>query len=531
MTEPVDEGAGGTDIDPVESADDLLRDERGVVVRDTGVVVTHAVTPVGDAPVRFQLVDPLPSKFDVDEIDFHPDYEPPHGRIDAHAAVVSGVVEPGGELVVRYGLRPSRRRRPAAVEEFQRATRPSIELSEPVDPADVEDVDLDAASMSRGASRAEATDAATEGFYFGIKRLVFGADAEEATRRVATSGGEEPSAGRDDRTGPGSEGADGGEPDDADETAAAEERDAAGERDDGGDDDDEGVGSTERRVPGGDPFGGTNDDASLAASISEIESSVGRSSRDVEAAADDDDEARPFREFFEVRRKDEQPGETATGPAGPGASEAGDDDAARAVPDDADVVGALVRQLEAGEVPDDQRRALGEALSDLLATAERPSKSTEVRLRELESKLAEFAVYSNALEEVIDVHGPADEFLDAVREDIEQLDAAVDDVRGDIAQAARSRAGLDDRLESAADEVALLDSRVARLRNRVDDLEVSHESAVGAIEAEVESLESELERLDRVEEELAALRRAVEDGRARRRAVVDALREDEPAGP
>lgn len=505
---PADEGPGGAVIDPVESADELLRDERSVVVRETGLVVTHAVTAVADAPVRFQLVDPLPSRFDVEEIDFHPDYEPPHGRIDAHAAVVSGVVEPGRELVVRYGLRPARHPGPDGVEEIQRGTPPAIELSEPVDPADTDAVDLEAAAMPRGASGVGTDDAATEGFYFGIKRLVFGPDAAAASR--TPDGGE-----RD------ADDADAAEGDDADESGAGGAEDADGAAEEGQ--------TPEGRIPGGDPFGGTNEDASLAASISEIESSVARSDPDDEPGADGDDEAQPFREFFEVRREEESSAGTAAGTGGPDPSGTGVDGGASAAGRDADVVGALVRQLESGDVSADRRQALGEALSALLSTAEPPSKSTEVRLRAVESKLEEYAVYSAALEELIDVHGPADEFLDAVRGDVERLDGAIDDLRGDLAAADRSRAGLGDRIESTADDVALLDSRVRRLRSRVDDLEVTHESAVGALEAEVESLESELERLDRVEEEVAALRRAVEDGRARRRAVVEALREGEPA--
>ncbi len=517
---PADEGAGGSAVDPVETADDLLRDERRLAVRDSGVIVTHVVTAVGDGPVRFQLVDPLPSKFDVGEIDFDPAYEPQHGRIDAHAAVVSGVVEPGREVVVRYGLRPTEPGRPTAVEALQRETPPSIELSEPVDADETEGVDLDAASMPRGEGAVGSEDAATEGFYFGIKRLMFGADADEAPP-AATAG-----EGRLTR------GADRPDPDSA--------GDADGEEEAGDEADAEGEESPDARIPGGDPFGGTNEDTSLAASISEIESTVDRSGPDEDEPADDgepDDETRPFREFFEVREEagpaeapDSAPEGRGDAAAGPEAADADDGPGADATRHEVDVVDEFVRRLESGDLSDEQRRALGEALSDALATAERPSKSTEVRLRELESKLEEFAVYSSALKELIDVHGPADEFLADVREDIEALSGAVDELRGDLAGAAKSRAGLDDRLEEAADEVALLDSRVKRLRNRVDDVEVTHESEVGALEAEVEALESELDRLDRLESDLEALRRAVEDGRARRRAVVEALREDEPTG-
>lgn len=136
-----------------------LRDEREVRVRDTGIVVTHRISPTGASSVEFQVIDPFPGAVDAAESAFHRGHEPPHGRIANDSAVVGGVVGADDELVVRYGLRTVRPLQSEDVGTLQSTSAPSIEFARTVDHAPAEEADLERPSMARSAGAGERDDA------------------------------------------------------------------------------------------------------------------------------------------------------------------------------------------------------------------------------------------------------------------------------------------------------------------------------------------------------------------------------------
>lgn len=402
-----------------------LRDCREMDLRETGMVVTHRLTSTTASPVEYQVVDPFPGHVDVEDIGFHPNHEPTHGRIDGDQAVMSGVVGPDEEHVVTYGMRLASERPIEELETLQVEVLPVIERSKSVDPDDVDEADLETAAMARSAGATESADGDSVAFFDWLRRSI--QRDEDADGSVST--GVEELERTDGPT------ADTAVEADADESAP----DASGE-------------------PGGEQAVVSND----------------------------------------------------RGPAERSTAE------------------ALLHQLESDTLSDDQRRRLASALQELLATEETPRYSTEVRLRQLESKLQEFEAYADALGAIIDTHGPADEFLGSVRGDVTSLEAAVDDLRTELDRAAETRSSLDERLEAVADEVAMLGSRLERLDDTLESLRARHRTKVSMLEGRIAAIEPAADEVEDLSDAIASIGDEVEAVRSSHRAMVTALTEDEP---
>lgn len=112
-------------------------------------------------------------------------------------------------------------------------------------------------------------------------------------------------------------------------------------------------------------------------------------------------------------------------------------------------------------------------------------RSVEARIDWLSARVGEFAAYTDALEELIDQHGTAPEFIDRIEGEV---------------------AGLDERLDD-------VDDRLGSLRDRADDIESGVREDVDRIEGTLEDQAAEREalegRIDGLESELGEVREAV----------------------
>lgn len=182
----------------VETWNGVIRDRREIDVEESGVIVTHTITGTGTGTVKFQLVDPIPAHFDVDGIAFHPDYQPSHGWIGPDDAIISGVVGPDQDVVVKYGFRPTTRPGPDAIQEVQTSSLPSIELSEPTAGDEPVDAELAEAAMRRSGSTADVDDTRSERLFSALDWQL-PEDDEPAVRAEATvqAGADASTAGRE----------------------------------------------------------------------------------------------------------------------------------------------------------------------------------------------------------------------------------------------------------------------------------------------------------------------------------------------
>ncbi len=128
------------------------------------------------------------------------------------------------------------------------------------------------------------------------------------------------------------------------------------------------------------------------------------------------------------------------------------------------VTTALVNEIEAGEVSEDELTALREAL-DVTTT-----NSVDARINHLQSRVEEVAAYRKAMAELLDQQGEEGQFFPEVHAEVETLAADVED------------------LQTVAGDIESLEKRIETLESTVDDLDT--------IEADLHAVEEELSALD-----------------------------------
>lgn len=469
-----------SDIEPMEVWNGVVRDVREITLRDSAVVVTHRIVATSPTAVRFQIVDPLPAEFDHEELGFHPNFEPDHGRVSTDQAVLTGVAEPEEEIHVKYGFAPRRRLKPDDVLRLQQRAKPSIEMSTKVEDAEAEDVNLESAAMTRSSSEATASTTESDGPFSDIRRRIeekeeeaaWGADSAERERTDDESVTASPSA-------------------------------------------DEEVGAADR----------LESEVEETQAVDDLFSDAEPDER-AESSENAVDESEQIDESLDVSAPDASDDVTGTS-FEEGVSETVDVEAeSESDPDSGDnqsVVQALIEQLEADQLTDEERRQLAEHLGSVLEERDGVQRSTEVRLNHLESEMQRFEAYADALEAIIDVHGPAEEFLSEVRDDLKSLEKSVDDITRNLDDASEARSAQRRRLNELADELTSHDSRLERLRDRLESLRSDHRRETATLDERLTEVEPVTEQLDDVETEVATLQRTVDRLENRLKAVGDAL--------
>lgn len=168
-------------------------------------------------------------------------------------------------------------------------------------------------------------------------------------------------------------------------------------------------------------------------------------------------------------------------------------------------------------------------------------RSVDARIDWLSARVDEFAAYTTALEELIDDHGTAPEFMERMEGDLEDLEGRLESVQEDVdsVEAAHRTAtedlhrktdDLDQRLDEARTtleaELEDIDDRVSDSVERIDD-DLADQQAV--VETHSDDIERLTEQVTEVGDELEAVREtvgAVDDQTAELAEEVHAMRDD-----
>jgi predicted nucleic acid-binding Zn-ribbon protein len=211
----------------------------------------------------------------------------------------------------------------------------------------------------------------------------------------------------------------------------------------------------------------------------------------------------------------------------PATSPSADDE----TPEDAlveSVAAALAAELRAGNVDDDDVETLREHLDVAESTV---PKSVDVRLRRLQSTVADLDAYSDALEEFLDENGTGEELVDGFREDVQTLEDELAAVEDDVDSLRRTQTSLredvddldsrvDDRIEGVESSIA--DERAA-LEDDLDSLRSDVEADIGAVDDDVAALS---DRLDALESEVSETEAAEAEEFESLASDVEALEDD-----
>jgi hypothetical protein len=170
----------------------------------------------------------------------------------------------------------------------------------------------------------------------------------------------------------------------------------------------------------------------------------------------------------------DRPGGGSAGPSG--VAESGDtgEQASLAATPAGGVARRLLEELREGHVDDETAAALREALE--------PGRSHDVRIKHLQSRVADFAAYVEMLEAFVDEHGTLEAAFEGVTDEVATLDREVESLRSELEE--RSAAvdrdvgaleadvgDLQDGQDDLADRLDGLDRRLATVEQRLDDLE------------------------------------------------------------
>lgn len=158
------------------------------------------------------------------------------------------------------------------------------------------------------------------------------------------------------------------------------------------------------------------------------------------------------------------------------------------VDEDEDILARLVDRLEGAHPDDEDLEVIREHLIP------ESQRATDVRLQHIQSRMDDLDAYTEALEDLINEHGTASEFMTKVDEDIEDVRSQVKSLRRELDSAETERDELNDR-------VSEVDSTIEEVE---DDLR-------GRTENIYEELDSMRDTIDSREGKIKNLREAVHD--------------------
>lgn len=92
------------EIPPVTTTLEGVTVSRTVSLRQRGLVATILIATTDiDEPLTVQAVDRFPAELDIEEIAFHPEYEPSAGKATDASVRVTETVPPGEDVEIKYG--------------------------------------------------------------------------------------------------------------------------------------------------------------------------------------------------------------------------------------------------------------------------------------------------------------------------------------------------------------------------------------------------------------------------------------------
>lgn len=259
-------------------------------------------------------------------------------------------------------------------------------------------------------------------------------------------------------------------------------------------------GQAVRNVIGEEPSesnnGSSPSSSDIEAALSSAEEEADGSFEEVsDSDADDEETIEPFR--LEDPKGDVEP-EIPNAESTAGTSSAGD------TPADDDLVAALASQLRAGEASTEDVDVLQRALA-----ASGGDGSTDARIVQLQSEVADLRSYTNALEAFLDENGDARQLVEDVKGGVERLESELSDLRSQATRTETDIAAVSDDLDAVSSEVESAAGRIDELESGVSEFRDHVDESLSTVRDDIDTVESDAdeirERVDDVTESLEAV--------------------------
>ena len=409
-----------------------------------------------DDPVHVRLVDRIPEDFPMEGVGFHPDYGGDNWTAyKDHRVEYERTLDPGESTTIVYGIRLEDASDAAGFLSEPVLERPPVPGEAPEDRAgaDVDDI-------------------------LGTDRSQLVRDALQGNGRLANQ--EPPADPADDDPGvepiaePSTDG--NGEPSDAEPEPIDGDAEPAIEPATDADDT---------------AAAGDADSPEPRAIPSELTAAVRRETESVTPVGSDGAEADT--EADAVADAETDAGADADEYVDIGA-EADDSDVAAAPATDAEggLAATLAAEIRAGEVSDADLDALRGELDPGLP------RSADVRIRRLQSQLADLEAYSDSIKEFIDDEGTGAELVERLGAELEAVTTELEDLHDGLDAAAADREAIRDDVDALGDDLAATDDRLDTVdetaTTAADGVDDVHDRA-DAIEDHLDGVESDIDDL------------------------------------
>ena len=409
-----------------------------------------------DDPVHVRLVDRIPEDFPMEGVGFHPDYGGDNWTAyKDHRVEYERTLDPGESTTIVYGIRLEDASDAAGFLGEPVLERPPVPGEAPEDRAgaDVDDI-------------------------LGTDRSQLVRDALQGNGRLANQ--EPPADPADDDPGvepiaePSTDG--NGEPSDAEPEPIDGDAEPAIEPATDADDT---------------AAAGDADSPEPRAIPSELTAAVRRETESVTPVGSDGAEADT--EADAVADAETDAGADADEYVDIGA-EADDSDVAAAPATDAEggLAATLAAEIRAGEVSDADLDTLRGELDPGLP------RSADVRIRRLQSQLADLEAYSDSIKEFIDDEGTGAELVERLGAELEAVTTELEDLHDGLDAAAADREAIRDDVDALGDDLAATDDRLDTVdetaTTAADGVDDVHDRA-DAIEDHLDGVESDIDDL------------------------------------
>lgn len=439
-----------------------------------GLVISYSLDAETDTSVAVRIKDPLPPELTIEEKGFHPDHQPRNWGIEDDSLVFEDVIPADDTLYVVFGMVIERDIDDDVEMDFP---EPTIEAHQPLD-SDGEN--------GRGGDE--------EVPLFRLSSLTEEGSSDLGTTEDTNAGGVVPGPEEtDDRETTPPE-----EPAETSQESSSDHRWEFPDRDESPTD-----------------AGAMEEDETIIRETDspEMESIETPESDDPSSAQLDSDESeKPILEESPAAEEDEsaivEPPETDQVPQ-EGVS-GGADEQPSNVDSEAPTLKALLNEIQETDLSDQQRELLREELGI------GPSRAMNVRLKHLESKMANFAAYSEAIEDLINEHGEASEFITSIENDLVELRTDLEHNQQRVEESQTERAELRSTLTEVTEQIetldATVDDRVASVEDEIDgritSIEEEVDERVQTVEADVDERIADLE--DKIDERVRTVKDAVD---------------------
>ncbi|WP_049915083.1 hypothetical protein [Haloferax mucosum] len=475
-----------------------------------------------DEPTRIRVIDRIPESFPMESVGFHPDFESDNWTAyKDHRVEYERTLDPGEELVTVYGIRITDGQ--DRTEFLEEPTLERIPADGGIDPEDIDDIlgedrsqlVRDVLAGDRKPVEADAdTNAGADASAADDVGEVIDAEAGASTDNTPTDDdlaaafeaddGRETTAAADETRGESVTDAD--EPVSHPSSDAEVLDDAADGRDVESTDVDstaESDAEPETR-PDPEPRAVTTDTTPAVTAHLEDPDVDDNADSAHEVTESDDDEADSNDETADTEAVEsgaddstdadsDTSGSTSTNTSTTPTTDTGTVSAAA----EGGLVSALAAEIRAGTADESDLDVVREAVDV------ETRRSTDVRIRRLQSQMEDLEAYSDALAEFIDEEGTGEELvsefraeMDAFRADLDALDTVVEDTVESVDDATS-------RLDAAEETIAAVDERservsstVANAQSHLDDHGDRLESLSSDVHSATDRLESHAGRLD-----------------------------------